>query len=71
MAIRVLITRLKTSIVLATEHFSQIGIVAGYIVCFCLGLAIFTAIVASFLRHHPLEPFQRSSGNKGSESLAL
>ncbi len=48
------------------DHFdeigtlSTIGVVVGYIMCYAVGLAIFTAVLASQLSDHPLRPFKRS-----------
>lgn len=46
-----------------TLDFGQLGWLAkilagaGYIACFALGIAVFTAVLASQLRDHPLRPF--------------
>lgn len=38
----------------------KVGVVTGYLLCYGLGLAVFTAILASQLKDHPLRPFQPS-----------
>ena len=44
---------------------SKIGVVAGYILCYAVGLAVFTAVLASQLSDHPLRPFKRYGKDKG------
>ena len=51
-------------------HFNEliligkVGIVAGYIVCYAIGIAVFTAVLASQLKDHPLRSFVPSNKRK-------
>ncbi len=46
-----------------SDHFGTLGLIAkislvlGYILCYAVGIAVFTAILASQLKDHPLRPF--------------
>jgi hypothetical protein len=42
----------------------KLGVVVGYILCYAVGLAIFTAVLASQLSDDPLRPFQRSGNSE-------
>lgn len=46
---------------------SKIGIIAGYIVCYVVGLAVFTAVLAHQLRDDPFR-FTPTENSKDSES---
>lgn len=55
-------------------HFEKLsilgkaGIVVGYVVCFAIGTAVFTALLASFLKDDPLRPFGQKDERKDGES---
>ena len=52
-------------------HFDELGllgktgIVAGYIICYAIGIAVFTAVLASQLKDHPLRSFVPPDKRKG------
>ena len=54
------------------RHFDDLaplgkfGVVAGQIVCFAVGIAVFTAILASQLKDHPLRPFTARKKHEGA-----
>ena len=56
------------------DHFddlfllSKIGIVAGYTFCYAISIAVFTAVLASQLKDHPLRSFTPSTGRKNKSS---
>jgi hypothetical protein len=47
---------------------SKIGIVAGYIVCYAISIAVFTAVLASQLKEHPLRSFIPETGRKNKST---